>query len=196
MYGGIKMKFLLVVDVQNDFILENGALSAGSEAVKAAEVIMEKLKGLEKDTVVWFTKDCHQVSAWEKGSNDIESEKFPPHCIEGTPGFALYQSMDQLVDHAEIHNKTAYSLTTEEFYTLFSQYDFDEIEICGVVTDICVLQNAITIYTAICNILEQNPNRNCPILKIDPKACASFNLEREQFALHYMQDILNFQIEV
>ncbi len=61
------------------------------------------------------------------------------------------------------------------------------IELCGVVTDICVLQNAIGLYNHAANHGLSVQFRLCP-------ACvASFNADNHQWALNYMQNTLGFK---
>ena len=75
------MKYLIVVDMQVDFI--TGSL--GSELATAiVQNVVEKVKSF--DGKVIFTRDTH----FEDYMNTQEGKKLPvPHCIKGTDGWKL-----------------------------------------------------------------------------------------------------------
>ena len=131
------MKALVVVDYQNDFV--NGALGfAGAE--KLAPVILEKIsKTREEGGQVIFTLDTH-------GDNYLdtaEGRKLPVvHCVDGTEGHRLYGKVAEAVRSEDIViKKPAFGLP--ELGELLRKCGFEEVELCGLVTDICVLSNAI-----------------------------------------------------
>lgn len=70
------MKYLIVVDMQNDFV--NGALGT-KEAVAIVPNVVEKIK--QFDGKIFFTRDTHHENYMETQ----EGKNLPvPHCIEGT----------------------------------------------------------------------------------------------------------------
>ena len=115
------MKFLIVVDMQNDFI--TGALGS-----KDAEAIVPRVtkKVQEFDGKVIFTMDTH-------GENYLETQegkKLPvAHCIKGTDG---WQIADALSPYAEtvVEKPTFGSTALPELILSFGE-EIEEIELCG-----------------------------------------------------------------
>lgn len=76
---GLNMDYLIVVDMQNDFI--DGALGS-SEAVTIAPYVKEQISAF--DGKVFFTRDTH----FEDYLDSQEDKKLPgPHCVQNTYGW-------------------------------------------------------------------------------------------------------------
>ncbi len=124
------MKTLIVIDMQNDFI--DGALGS-SDAQAIVENVKAKIEEyLERGDKVIFTRDTHG----EDYLSTHEGKLLPvPHCIKDTRGWqiadGLYKEGCQIVD------KPTFG------YTGWSDFNFEEIELIGLCTDICVVSNAI-----------------------------------------------------
>ena len=74
-------KFLIVVDMQRDFV--DGALGS-PEAAAIVPNVVRKIEGFDGEIVATF--DTHQENYMETA----EGKKLPvPHCIKGTPGWTL-----------------------------------------------------------------------------------------------------------
>lgn len=148
-------KALFVIDVQPDFI--DGAL-ANPRAAKKVPNIVAKIKA--HDGLCFATHDTHfnklQVeSNWppEQGvayEDSLEGQKLPvPHCIKLTPGWEIEQTvLAALQEKNKDGQKKFFAVDKYTFgYKKWEEYlkffDFDEIEICGFVSSICVLANAI-----------------------------------------------------
>lgn len=123
-------KTLIVIDMQNDFI--NGALGT-----KEAEAIVSNVKKkiaeyqANGDEII-FTRDTHQADYM----NTNEGKYLPvEHCIEGTDGWQIADGLE--VTDAIIINKPTFG------YLDWSKYQFEEIELIGLCTDICVVSNAL-----------------------------------------------------
>ena len=129
-------RLLVVVDYQNDFI--NGALGfAGAEKIapKIAELIKEF--HANNDEVV-FTFDTHNADYL----NTPEGKYLPvPHCLKGSQGWALYPEIEPLVGDSKIFEKPGFG--SKELGHYIEENNFDEIYLCGLVSDICVFSNAI-----------------------------------------------------
>lgn len=79
--------FVIVVDMQRDFVAADGALPVlGAEAIVAA--MRDWLAGLrpEETAGVLFTFDTHVPEIYAVSE---EAKQFPPHCVKGTPGWEL-----------------------------------------------------------------------------------------------------------
>ena len=129
-------RLLVVVDYQNDFI--DGALGfAGAEKIapKIAELIKEF--HANKDEVV-FTFDTHNADYL----NTTEGKYLPvPHCLKGSQGWALYPEIEPLLGDSKIFEKPGFG--SKELGHYIEENNFDEIYLCGLVSDICVFSNAI-----------------------------------------------------
>lgn len=127
------MKFLVIVDMQNDFI--SGSL--GSDAAKAI-VPSVKAKAEDFPGEIIFTRDTHSSNYL----NTQEGKKLPvKHCIKGESGWEI---CDELKMYAKniIDKDTFGSVFLSDVIREFPE-DPDEIELCGLCTDICVISNAM-----------------------------------------------------
>lgn len=180
---------LIVVDLQNDFVNEKGALS--SPAARAIVPFVSKLvkTHLDAGKEVVFTLDTHYL-------DDAEFEKFPPHCLENSWGQKLIPELQDLVtkqveDQVHFVQKNRYSgfykTDLEEYLGLNKKAvrkPVDRVQIVGVCTNICVF------FTA-----EELANRDIPT-KVYAQGVASFDLDAHIFALEQMESVLGVEIEV
>ncbi len=132
------MKFLIVVDMQNDFI--SGSL--GSDMARAiVPAVVEKVKSF--DGKVIFTRDTH----FDNYMDTQEGRRLPvPHCIKNTDG---WQICDELAPFADwvLDKVTFGSVELPEIIGGFGE-SVEEIELCGLCTDICVISNAMILKAA------------------------------------------------
>ncbi len=171
------MNALIVVDYQNDFV--NGSLGfAGAELLEP--IIVGKIEEYrKKGGRIIFTFDTHGEDYLETA----EGGKLPiKHCIDGTDGHKLYRKVAECLweDDIVITKGTFGSL---ELANLLKNMKFEEVELCGLVTDICVVSNAIIAKAAL------SESR----VIVDSKACASFDSEKHKAALEVMKSV---QIDV
>ena len=134
---------LIVVDYQKDFV--DGALA--SEPAKAIENnIAGKIDEYRKNGAdIAFTFDTHG----EDYLSTQEGRKLPvTHCVENSDGWALYGKVgEKLRDTDRIFKKATFG--SAELFDFLRASDYEKIELCGVVTDICVVSNAILAKTAL-----------------------------------------------
>ena len=177
-------KALIIVDYQYDFAAPDGRLTAGEPAAKIQPRIIKLAEQYPKEDI-YFTLDDHSESDWQ---TDIfpEPKVFPPHCIRGTAGYEIYGEIKGKENSENHMRKHAYCPNAEDVERLAEGYD--ELTVVGLVTDICVLQTVIGLYTYAVN------NAKKLRLIVDSSACASFNPEREEFALTYMREVLGLEI--
>jgi len=161
-------KLLIVVDMQNDFI--TGAL--GSDMAQAIlPAVRAKIETYKQNgDAVLFTRDTHQ-----KNYLETQEGKFLPvkHCIEGTPGHLIANGLD--TDGCEIFDKPTFgSLKLAE---QVAAGDYDEVELCGLCTDICVVSNALILKA-------QLPETK---ISVDARCCAGVIEESHKAALLTMK---------
>lgn len=146
-----KDNILVVIDMQNDFI--DGVLGT-----KEAQAIVPKMAEYIKnfDGYVLATLDTHYDVNY---LDTQEGKKLPiKHCIAGTPGHNINKEInDALAD------KGGYNIDKATFGTLeFANDPWVEeaknIYICGVCTDICVINNAMILKAV-------NPEAKIVVLK-------------------------------
>ena len=127
-------KALVVVDMQNDFI--DGALGT-TEAQEMLPRLVEKVTAEQAaGTVLVFTMDTHGADYLQTQ----EGQKLPvEHCIRGTAGWQIADTLQPFVRGAQIVEKPAFGAT--DLPALLREYD--EIELVGLCTDICVISNAL-----------------------------------------------------
>ena len=129
-------RLLVVVDYQNDFV--DGALGfKGAEKIAPRIVELIKEFRANNDEVV-FTYDTHDADYM----NTNEGKYLPaPHCIEGAEGWQLHPSIRDLVAYSKVFIKHEFG--SKELGHYIEQGNYDEIYLCGLVSDICVFSNAI-----------------------------------------------------
>lgn len=172
------MKILIVVDMQNDFV----SMALGTpEAQAIVSNVVEKIDAHRAEkSVVIFTKDTHNGDYMES----LEGQKLPvPHCIACTEGWAIIPEIDTKNDEVILKKTFGYDDWMGVIDSLID--DTDEIEICGLCTDICVISNALIIRALYPNM---------PIT-VDAKCCAGVTPEKHKAALEVMKscqiDVIN-----
>ena len=167
------MKYLIVVDMQNDFI--SGAL--GSDMAQSiVPYVVEKVKNFEGKII--FTRDTHS----ENYAETQEGKKLPvEHCKKDTHGWEI---CDELKTFAKdvVDKPTFGSITLPDLIGKNGEV-IEEIELCGLCTDICVISNAMILKSAF-------PEAK---ITIDSKCCAGVTPESHNTALQAMKSV---QIEI
>ncbi len=135
-------KCLIVVDYQVDFV-------TGSLGFAKAKELDEKIAGKiseyrENGDEIIFTFDTHK----ENYLSTLEGKNLPvEHCIEGTDGHRLYGKTASMKDD---NDKCFFkpSFGSSELFEYLKNKEYESIELCGVVTNICVISNAVLAKTA------------------------------------------------
>lgn len=134
---------LIVVDYQKDFV--DGSLGF-AEAVALDRGIAEKIRAYHQrgDDVI-FTLDTHD----DAYLSTQEGQQLPvPHCIAGTPGHALYGETAACV-RAEDRQFCKPAFGSMDLALYLREHPYEEIELVGVVTNICVISNAVLVKAAL-----------------------------------------------
>ena len=163
------MKYLIVVDMQNDFI--DAALGT-KEAVAIVPNVKAKIAEYRQSgNKVIFTRDTHD----ENYMKTQEGAKLPvPHCIEGTFGWQISTQLDVLPEDLVIDKPTFGSIKLSEYFAKLN--DVEAIELVGLCTDICVISNAMLLKATLPEV---------PI-SIDAHCCAGVTPASHQNALNAM----------
>ena len=176
-------RLLIVVDYQNDFV--DGALG-----FEGAELLDERIANKideyrESGDYVSFTYDTHHKDYLET----FEGANLPiPHCIEGSEGHELYGRVaTKLRDSDDVFMKPTFG-STALFERLMKRQSvaagigaqpFEAIELVGLVSNMCVLSNAIIARTAC---------RNVPII-VDASCTAAPDPAMNEKALDIMEGL-------
>ena len=134
-------RYLFVIDYQKDFV--DGALGfPGAE--KLDEAIAAKVRAYGKGRVL-FTRDTH----FENYLSTREGKNLPVvHCVKGTEGWQVYGetakalaeveavAIDKLVFGMDVSDPATAAVLPETA---------DEIELVGLVSNICVVSNAVVL---------------------------------------------------
>ena len=154
-------KVLVIVDMQNDFV--DGALGTPEAQAIVPKVADYIRTHADKDTVLVFTKDTHEVNYMET----LEGKNLPvAHCIKNTYGWelapaiqeAIYDTRDKYFDFDSYFPYVADHIVCKPTFgsmdlqnllfviddmTGTQSGEIAEITLCGLCTGICVLSNAI-----------------------------------------------------
>jgi nicotinamidase-related amidase len=131
------MKYLIVVDMQNDFV--SGCL--GSDAARAIVKRVEKeVKSF--DGKVIFTMDTHS----ENYLDTQEGKKLPViHCVENTDGWKIIPELQPYVTDFVTKPTFGSVELAKHLCEENSKEKIESIELIGVCTSICVISNAMLI---------------------------------------------------
>lgn len=167
------MKYLIVVDMQNDFI-------TGSLGTKEAEAILPKViqKVENYDGKVIFTKDTHTSDYL----NTQEGKNLPvKHCILGEKGWLLDKSLEDMAEKKgfRIYNKPTFGCVelAADLKDENNREAIEEIELCGLCTDICVISNALMLKA----FMPEVP------ITVDADCCAGVTVQSHKNALEAMK---------
>jgi nicotinamidase-related amidase len=155
------MKYLIVVDMQNDFI-------SGSLGTKEAEHIVENVcKKIEQYKAEGYeilaTRDTHfgeeDPVEERRYSNTQEGKNLPVvHCIRGSWGWEIEDQVKQALGEVRIFDK--YTFGSEELVSYLKNQNPEEIELIGLCTDICVVSNGLLLKAAMPEV-PMKVDQNC-----------------------------------
>ena len=141
---------LIVVDWQNDFIAENGALKCPVE--KIPEINVEKIKEnvvrlinyfYQNDSYIVFTRDWHTKELFE-----IKEKIWPHHCIQNTWGaqfydYCKYKDVFKSEKTFVLNKGDGFKEEYSPGYRLYGllkilENEINDVYVIGVATDFCV----------------------------------------------------------
>lgn len=176
-------RLLVVVDYQTDFVVG----SLGFEgAVLLDDLIAKKVRDYhENGDIVVYTMDSHDRNYLQTQ----EGRHLPiEHCIDGTPGWELYgKTNEAILMRDRMFRKSAFG--SARFFEYLNRAQamanqaaikpFESIELVGLVSNICVLSNAVIAKAA------------CPEVPVivDAALTASSDSELHEKALDVLEGI-------
>lgn len=136
-------KFLIVVDMQKDFV--DGALGT-AEAVAIVPNAARRIRSFDGE--IFVTLDTH----FENYPDTAEGKKLPvPHCIKGTDGWQLDRTVQDALagrHYTAVEKNTFGSVALPELLKKAAHGEPFSVELIGLCTDICVVSNALLLKAA------------------------------------------------
>ena len=127
---------LICIDTQNDFI--DGVLGS-EQAVDTVPNIVKKIEEFNNGIII-TTQDTHETNYMETP----EGKSLPvPHCIKGTKGHELFGKVKELANGYLLIEKETFG--SKDLMKFLEGKEFQKIELIGVVTNICVISNAVIV---------------------------------------------------
>lgn len=155
---------LIVIDMQNDFI--DGSLGT-PEAQAIVSKVYDKIQEYKaRGDEIIFTRDTH----YSDYLDTPEGKKLPVvHCIYNTHGWQIADGLE--ASGAIYIDKPSFG------WVGWDEMSFDEIELVGLCTDICVVSNALILKAMF-------PDAK---ISVDESCCAGVTPESHQAALATME---------
>ena len=159
-------KTLIVIDMQNDFIDGSLGSKEAQAIVPNVKKKIEEYKSCDYDII--FTRDTHTPDYM----NTNEGKNLPvEHCIYGTNGWNIADGLEPVDYACDYINKPTFG------WTRWNEYVFEEIELVGLCTDICVVSNALILKAMF-------PETK---ITVDASCCAGVTPESHKAALTTMK---------
>ena len=126
-------KALIITDMLNDFIREDGALYCGQTAEDIIPHIQSKLADNRKDNnLIIYLQDCHDL-------HDLEFDRFPPHAIVDTYGGEIISELAPEKGDIIIKKKRYSGFYGTNLDEVLEENKMSVTEVVGVCTSICVM---------------------------------------------------------
>jgi len=170
------VKALLVIDMVVDFIDPEGALYIGPVAEKVVPQVKSRLEKYRSEgSPVLFVCDRHT-------EDDLEFNLFPPHSVKGGGGDEIIAELVPAPDERVIEKRRFSAFVGTDLDLTLRDQGIDEIELAGVVTNICILYTA-----AMARMYGYK-------VAVPVNAVASFDEEAHNFALKEMEKTLGVKM--
>ena len=156
------MKLLVIVDMVNGFAKEGVLADPKINEVTPNIIKLVKDANSKNIPIVAF-KDAHSM-------DDEEFQYYPPHCLDGTQESELVDELKVYEDSFYVIKKdTTDGFITRKFTGIAKRIEFDEVEVCGCLTEVCV-KNFVMSY-----IKFNKLNNRKTKIKVVADACATFD---------------------
>lgn len=144
---------LVVVDYQVDFV--SGTLGFPGADRLDSRIAARIRSALQDGYDVLFTFDTHSANYLQTR----EGRTLPvEHTIRNTPGHELYGEVDRVFQECSkdpacdgqiiVADKTTFGLAPEVIHVYLHSKDYETIELCGLVSNMCVISNACCLQAA------------------------------------------------
>ena len=168
------MDYLIVVDMQNDFV--SGALGTPEAREIVPCVAARVADGVSRGEKLMFTRDTHEADYL----STQEGRKLPvPHCVRGTEGWEIIgQLLPDTVGRTVLDKPTFGSRALGELLAAEQAREpIGKITLIGLCTDICVISNALLLKAFLPEVE----------IAVDAACCAGVTPQSHQNALAAMR---------
>ena len=168
-------RLLVVVDYQNDFV-------DGTLGFEGAEVIEDEIVKLidqfeRENNYVVFTLDTHEADYLKT----TEGQNLPvEHCIKGTEGWKVTPRLQEYLQRHPVFEKHTFGSMNLGNYIQGMNVLIDEVYLVGLVSNICVISNAIIAKSAL--------GKNGKVFVIK-RATDSFDKEMQQKGFDILENL-------
>ncbi|MGW8114799.1 cysteine hydrolase family protein [Caproicibacterium sp. NSD3] len=129
-------RLLMVIDYQVDFV--SGSLGFPKASLLEGPICQKIQEAKAHGDTIIYTMDTHENNYL----STLEGKNLPiPHCIRDTAGWNLYGKVNDLLKDAHCFQKSSFGCA--ELIPYLQKENFGEVELCGLVSNICVLSNAV-----------------------------------------------------
>ena len=160
------MKYLIVVDMQNDFTTGSLGSAHAAAIIPAVERLVTSFDGK-----IIFTRDTHGVDYL----TTQEGRNLPVvHCVKDTHGWEICDALKPYVS-CVVDKATFGSMELPGILAAYGE-EIEEITLCGLCTDICVISNAMILKAAFPEVS----------ISVEASCCAGVTMESHRTALDAM----------
>ena len=171
-----RARALLVIDMLNDFLEEEGALYCGPTGRAIVPVVVDRIReAREAGEPVFFVCDRHT-------HGDREFEMFPAHCVTGTAGAGVIPELTHRGGDFVVPKRRFSAFYGTDLDLHLRELGVEELVLVGLCTNICVFFTAADARM-----------RNYRVT-VPEAGVASFDVEAHRFALGQMEKVLGVRV--
>ncbi|MGM0471916.1 MAG: cysteine hydrolase family protein [Bacillota bacterium] len=168
---------LLVVDMLNDFLQEEGSLYIGSSAAEVIENVEQEIKAAQKkDLPIIYICDNHE-------HNDDEFNMFPSHCVAGTKGAEVISRLTPQPEDYIVYKRRYSAFCGTDLDIILRELGVEELILTGVCTNICILYTAADARSLVYQV------------QVIEKAVSSFDDQAHNWALQELESNLGAKLK-
>jgi len=169
-------KALIIIDMLHDFIDPKGALYCGETAPAIVPYVGDVLaRARQAGDYVIYLQDSHDP-------DDLEFEKFPPHCVAGTWGSQIIAALAPVAGERVIPKKRYSGFFGTDLERVLADAGIKEVTVVRVCTSICVMDTVGGL-----------ANRDYRTV-VPTAGVADFDPDMHQMALRRLRDIYGAEI--
>ena len=167
---------VVVIDMLNDFVREDGALTCGDRVSNIVEPIAERVEEARRygQTVVYMC-DSHR-------EDDPEFDQYGPHAVRGTEGARVIDELEPQEKDYVLTKRRYSAFFQSELLLALLENEVTKVEIAGVCTNICVL---FTAADAVSYGFE---------VWVDPEMVAALDDKSHKIGLQQMEEVIGVTV--
>lgn len=132
---------IIVVDMQNCFAHEDGALYAPPSGDVIGD-IQEFVESAPEEVTVVYTRDTHTQEQFEENDNYDEFDRWGEHAVDGTWGHHIVEGLSTMESDVIIDKPTYDAFHNTELDAILQENNINNVLVCGTLANVCVLHTA------------------------------------------------------